>query len=254
MLTSTRVFRPVCRSGSEAGKYGRTMLVCTSVISLLAWLTYSLLIPMWPREKKEDKKKDDDYGDFAKYEKMNDVEWMNQPMETIDKVTEKMMEAGKPPRQVKWGSFVEQRPHLTGLANRALTDFRYFQGELQTILTDRAKMAEIQKMQKTYDATTFDRDAAKNEMGSWIADYFDDAGYRDWEKCAMLYKAMIMSAFPPIDPLDDQKPDYASMPIDQFEDTLMKFLRVMDSHLTVEKTRMRAKVSSKLFTGSMLRR
>ena len=99
-----------------------------------------------------------------------------------------------------------------------------------------------------------DCDEAKLEMGSWIADYFDDAGYRDWEKFSMLYKAMIMSAFPPIDPLDDVKPDYATMPIHEFENALMKFLKVMDTHLTVEKTRMRAKVSTKFFTGLMQRR
>ena len=42
---------------------------------------------------------------------------------------------------------------------------------------------------------------------------------------------MLMTAFPPIDLLDDAKPDYGEMSIDQFEDNLAKVLAIMDEHL-----------------------
>ena len=155
------------------------------------------------------------------------------------------------------------------------------------MLTSRTKMLEIQKMETTKNeyatlaAQTLnahpchpcrianrafdpdcvvrlmpkiDRDQAKAEMGAWIADYFDDAGYQDWEKMSTLYKSMLMNAFPPVDPLDDVKPDYSKMPIDKFEDALMKFLAVMDAHLAIEKNRNLSKIPGKFYAGLMQRR
>ena len=71
---------------------------------------------------------------------------------------------------------------------------------------------------------------------------------------APLYKAMLMNAFPPVDPLDDEKPDYTKMPIDKFEDALMKFLAVMDNHLAIEQKNAYAKLSKGLFQGLLQRR
>ena len=76
------------------------------------------------------------------------------------------------------------------------------------------------------------RDKAKAEMGAWIADYLDDAGnlihdvlgfvrttlvtpetagYLQWETQCNIYKSMIVSAFPPMDPLDKKKVDIKEM-------------------------------------------
>ena len=60
---------------------------------------------------------------------------------------------------------------------------------------------------------------------SWIADYFDDAGYQDWEKASVIYKSMLMSAFPPIDPLDEKKPDYTTMSIEEIEEARSRWMR-----------------------------
>ena len=93
-----------------------------------------------------------------------------------------------------------------------------------------------------------DRNKAKLEMGSWLADYFDDAGYVNWEGQAPIYKAMIMAAFPPIDDLDDVKPDFATMDIDLFQENATKVLRVMDSHLNLEQRRVKGLQSSAMST------
>ena len=93
-----------------------------------------------------------------------------------------------------------------------------------------------------------DRNKAKLEMGSWLADYFDDAGYVNWEVRAPIYKAMIMAAFPPIDDLDDVKPDFATMDIDLFQENATKVLRVMDSHLNLEQRRVKGLQSSAMST------
>ena len=65
---------------------------------------------------------------------------------------------------------------------------------------------------------------------------------------------MLMAAFPPIDSLDDAKPDYGSMPVDQWEDNVTKFLAVMDTHLADERKRARPPVSAKTLLTMMKRR
>ena len=86
---------------------------------------------------------------------------------------------------------------------------------------------EMQEMMKQYGdmMPKVDRVKAKDEMGSWIADYFDDAGYQDWEKASVMYKSMLMSAFPPIDPLDEKKPNYTTMSIEEIEEARSQWMR-----------------------------
>jgi len=244
--------------GTPEGKRGMTMLLITSGISVAAFLTYAVLIPMWPKSVDDaaaKKKKDDHFeSEWETYKAMPDVDYAHLPLQTIDKVTTKMLEKGEQPRMIKWGSYAEERDRLTTMATRSVKDFEYFKGEMNVLLTNRPKMLEMQQWQATMDKSKADRDAAKAAMGAWIADYFDDAGYQDWEKMCPLYKSMIMSAFPPIDPLDDAKPDYANMPIDDFENALMKFLDVLDQHLNVERTKLRAKFSLKFLVGILQRR
>ncbi|CAE7810281.1 unnamed protein product [Symbiodinium sp. CCMP2456] len=89
-------------------------------------------------------------------------------------------------------------------------------------------------------------------MGAWLADYLDDAGYIGWEMHASIYKAMVMTAFPPIDVLDGVKPEFHTMPLETFEDLMTRVLEVMDSHLA-EQRRMRS-LDSGSITGLLRRR
>ena len=217
-------------NGSQEGLRGQNMLLTTSAISGLACIAYGILIPIWPKEKKTGKAakaKEEDYKNFDKYDALTDKEWANLPLETAEKVMEQMIMAGKAPRLVAWGSYAEQRAELGGLQERALKDFQYMGGQIRTILSDRKKMVEMQEMMKQYGdmMPKVDRAKAKDEMGSWIADYFDDAGYQDWEKASVIYKSMLMSAFPPIDPLDEKKPDYTTMSIEEIEEARSQWMR-----------------------------
>ena len=65
---------------------------------------------------------------------------------------------------------------------------------------------------------------------------------------------MFMTAFPPIDPLDEAKPDYGNMPIADFEDNVTKFLSVMDNHLAAEQRRLKPKLSLRSLTTLVKRR
>jgi len=131
------------------------------------------------------------------------------------------------------------------MPQRAVKDFKYINTQMIGMLSDRTKMIEEQENFKKYKdlIPTVDRDKAKAEMGAWIADYFDDAGYVNWETQSQVYKTMLMTAFPPIDPLDDVKPDFGDMPVDQLEDNLAKLMAVMDEHLAASQRRVRVKIS-----------
>merc|ERR1719498_784973 len=104
---------------------------------------------------------------------------------------------------------------------------------MTSMLTNRERMVKEQEMWRAFNdkVPKPNRDAAKLEMGTWIADYLDDAGYVNWETQTQVYKAMFLTAFPPIDDLEGEKPDYGTISIDKWEDVVTKFLFVMDLHL-----------------------
>ncbi|CAE7290263.1 unnamed protein product, partial [Symbiodinium microadriaticum] len=162
-------------------------------------------------------------------------------------------QAGKEPRMIHWGSYAEDRPKLPDHQARAVKDFEYYSQTFVRLLSNRELLAKEKKEMALFAAATsgVDRDRAKNEMGAWLADYLDDAGYIGWEMHASIYKAMIMTAFPPIDALDGVKPEYHTMSLETFEDNMTRVLEVMDSHLA-EQRRLRS-LDSGSITG-LLRR
>ncbi|CAE7584861.1 unnamed protein product [Symbiodinium natans] len=189
---------------------GQEMLVCTSVISLFALLAYAPLVSMMPKRSKEEPL---ELKEMSYYEGLSDKEFSLLPMEIVEEVSSKMIEAGKAPRVVHWGSYSAERTMLPEFQARAVKDFEYYSRECVRMLSNRELLAKEQKEMATFIATTgqVDRERAQKEMGAWLADYLDDAGYISWETQSSIYKAMIMTAFPPIDPLDGVKPEFHNM-------------------------------------------
>lgn len=227
---------------------GQEMLACTATVSFLATVAYAPLICLMP--KPLPRKKPMELKDLQYYEELSDTEWCALPMEIVDQVTAEMLGKGKVPRVVTWGDYAEERPTLHELQGRALKDFEYVHDSMIRLLSNREMLIqEQQNFAKFMDMMPkTDRDKVKHEMGAWIADYFDDAGYVNWETQCQIYKAMIMTAFPPISPLDNVKPDFATMPVDTFEDNMAKVLKVMDSHLATEQRRVKSLGSGPLTT------
>jgi MFS family permease len=228
-------------------RQGREMLACTGAVSFLAICAYLPLLKIMPKKKKEEESMKEESLEF--YQKMSDAEWSQQPLEIVDKVTTKLVEAGQKPRMISWGSYHDERTALSGMRDRAMKDFKYIKNIMLSMLTNREEMLKLQKQQNEMDKMIENsndmkelRNKAKKEMGEWIADYFDDAGYQNWETYAQLYKVMLMAAFPPIDALDEAKPDYGAMPVEQLEDNLVKWLGVFDMHLAIEEERIRPKI------------
>merc|ERR1719262_810408 len=158
-------------------KRGQEMLAATAFVSFLAVLAYVPLVGMLPKPKKEEGE-DKGLQPLNVYEEMTDLEFSQLPMEILDKVTEKMVTEGKAPRMVLWGIYKDERPYLYEMQDRALQDFKYINAAMVEVLTDQAKMKQQQEIFKSMleMMPQVDREQAKNEMGSWIANYFDDAG------------------------------------------------------------------------------
>jgi len=232
---------------------GQEMLVSTAVVSFLAVLAYLPLVGGMPKPQKD---KDLELKELSYYEEMSDDDFRELPLMIVDQVSTKMIEAGKTPRLVTWGDYETERPKLYDLQARASKDFKYFSQTLVRMLSNREVLLKEREAMKVFDKmamTGDDREKAKREMGAWLAEYFDDAGYINWENQAPIYKAMMMTAFPPIDPLDSIKPEYHTMPVETFEEKMTKVLQVMDSHLAIEQRRINS-LDSGLFATLIRRR
>merc|ERR1712232_608948 len=101
---------------------------------------------------------------------------------------QKAAKSGIPPRALSWGTYEAERTMLTGMQARATKDFAYLNDRIVALLTDKDAMIQEQAVMKQLREFMPQRDLeqAKDEMGRWIADYFDDAGYVDWDsQCTM---------------------------------------------------------------------
>jgi len=223
------IFAPVY--DGFGNKRGQEMLAITAGISLLAVLAYTPLMGMLPKPKKEEK--DTDLQEQSVYDAMPDVEYQQLPMEIIERVDMRSMEQKRPPRVIGWGKYEAEYKTLPILQKKAGEDLKYYKDQCTMLLTNAEMMTkEKATFKELMEALPkVDRDTASAEMGAWLADYLDDAGYANWETQCVMFKVMMMNAFPPIDDLDMSKCDYGSMPIECYERMLTKLLNVMDSHL-----------------------
>lgn len=65
-------------------------------------------------------------------------------------------------------------------------------------------------------------------FGEWIASYLDDAGYHSWIRFSFIYKTMIMTAFPPLEDLDNRKGNLDKKTMQEFEQAMITWLEVFD--------------------------
>lgn len=61
----------------------------------------------------------------------------------------RMIEAGKTPRLVSWGSYEQQRAKLYEMQRRAMKDFKDFAEYLVRILSNRELLVQEQKLERT---------------------------------------------------------------------------------------------------------
>ena len=104
------------------------------------------------------------------------------------------------PRRHMWGQYKDDVPEIPGMLERAGKDFEFMRRVTLEMLTDPAKMTEAKDATKMYKDLLYNDpehgiEKERLAMGSWIADYLDDAGYESWfENLALL----IIHWMPPI--------------------------------------------------------
>jgi len=243
---------------------GYEMLACTAAISFVATLTYAPLIYMWPPRKGKTElsyEKDEDGNiNHEHYMKLSDEDYAELPLELHNELNETLLKMDKVPRTVSWGDYSKQqeRWEVNGcsIVENGIRDFTFVRKLLLQILTDREALKQSKELFTKFDDTMPKPDLAKAkaEMGAWIADYFDDAGYLNWETQCNMYKAMIYNAFPPIDPLDNKKANMAEWTLNEYEDNLLKFLEVMDEHLATEERHLKPDFTIETLTTVIKRR
>ena len=214
---------------------GKTTLMITLSVSIIAVIAYIPLIPLAkkPKDEEAEAKK---FRTVEDYLAMSDKELRQMTLEEAAHIGDEMMKRDPPvmPKVMTWGSYSEQREELIGeggLQDRAKADFKFMKTYILDMLTSQEKMDQARvemKMMREWEEQMVDKEAAKIEMGRWMADYLDDAGYDNWSSYPCIYKAMFINAFPPIDPLDDKMVDADTVDL---EALLLGFLGVADQHI-----------------------
>ena len=118
-------------------------------------------------------------------------------------------------------------------ATATLADMKAY---LLASLTSRQRLAEIvTRSAKDREASRerYDLDTERAVMSKWITDYLDDAGYDSWYQYPDVYKMFVMDAFPPLEPLDDERGKRDTT--EAMEKYLLRWMKMLDSHTKLAK-------------------
>eukprot|EP00931_Biecheleriopsis_adriatica_P005665 TRINITY_DN107159_c0_g1_i1.p1 TRINITY_DN107159_c0_g1~~TRINITY_DN107159_c0_g1_i1.p1 ORF type:complete len:680 (-),score=121.35 TRINITY_DN107159_c0_g1_i1:12-2051(-) len=211
-----------------------SMLSC-GCISFFAAILYSNLLWMVPKPAPPPKltvAKED----LEKYRNMTVKEFTRLGAEERDAVMKLMLKDGEAPPANSWIKYQEDLDdkELTQICVKAAADFSYIEKEIYNKMQDQTRMArdfELSKEDRDALDVRVDELAERSNMGNWIADYFNDAGYHSWSWFPNTYKAMIMNAFPPLNHLDGKKPSFQTM--QEYQAFLLAFNRVMKRQVSM---------------------
>ena len=170
------------------------------------------------------------------YSTVGYLEWCALPMSLRMEINKERVAKGLPRVVFPWGSWRTDLEIAAEIHHKAHEELSEFRDEVTRWLTDdeylaRAVARRKERLQKAQEPAEKARvDAQCREMGQWIADYFDDAGYDVWVDAGYLFKSMLMNAFPPLDALDAKKANLESP--DEMRTLTLNFLRVLDLHIS----------------------
>ena len=178
---------------------GLRTLSITIALSLMALVLYIPQLWWQPRVKKSGM---DPYAgkNSADLLALPDKEFAVLPLGLKMQLLEDKLLLGEAPRIVSWGSYEEQLELHEKIKGNAREDLEFLRKDAMESLHDEEACAlhYERAMLRARAEQYVDVSAARNEMGHWIADYLEDAGYTDWASFPNLYKSMIMNVFPPL--------------------------------------------------------
>eukprot|EP00908_Phaeocystis_cordata_P013586 Transcript_24651.p1 GENE.Transcript_24651~~Transcript_24651.p1 ORF type:complete len:469 (+),score=244.23 Transcript_24651:1470-2876(+) len=238
----------------DAARLDEASIICLGICGGVSTLAFVCYVPLGrylpkpppPKPTEDEKVKDGavapepeplkplEYYDHVKWE-----EWSEMPIKRRMEVQQARIAVGMPSVQLSWGTWeadVALAPEILAKAPREL-------GELREVCTewvvDDAKLDKMLELRakcgwNASEEGKAKRDKARADMGKWIADYLDDAGYDNWENVPYIYKAMVMNAFPPIDALDMKRASLTTRC--EMRTGTLAFMKVLDLHIKTAET------------------
>lgn len=242
-------------------KLDRASIVCLGVcggISTLAFLCYLPLPRYLPKPppkpppaggKPTDPNKvapapdDEPSKPLAYYDNVTWQEWSLLSVTQRIKIHTARTTEGMPRVQMPWGAWSDDVDLAPEILSKAPGEMAQLKEVFADSVTDDAKLDYILGMRNKMglgestersDEAKAKREKLRTEMGRWIADYLDDAGYDNWEVAPYVFKAMIMNAFPPIDVLDQRRA--AIRDRSELRTYHLAFMKVLDLHIKTAQT------------------
>jgi len=154
-------------------------------------------------------------------------EWV--PREFLDDLFESRLESGQKFLVIPYRTYEEDKPLLKDFRKMAGEDFKFIVGRMTEYLTrvqDPEYRTAIAKQFKVSQPPDEELEHLKSDLGRWFADYMEDNGYF-MDEVPILYKQMIMRAFPPVNTSGE-------MTADNMEQILINYIRVMKKYLKDE--------------------
>lgn len=173
---------------------------------------------------------------LSHYDDVTWHEWSSLPLRTRFEIQQARAQEGMQRVQLGWSTWHDD-VHLAGeILAKAPSEMSELRENYTEWVTDDDKLEMIMGMRAKMVAgeNKAKREESRAEMGRWFADYLDDAGYDTWEAVPYLYKAMIMNAFPPIDPLDEKRAEIKDCA--ELRTGMLAFMKVLDLHLKTAQT------------------
>lgn len=154
-------------------------------------------------------------------------EWV--PREFLDDLFEARLESGKKFLVIPYNTYEQDKPMLSEFRKRARHDFEVVNQRLEKFLTLVHDPEVCSALIKQFEASTVPEEEMthlKEDLGKWFADYMEDSGYF-MDEVPILYKQMIMDAFPPVNPGGKVTEENA-------EQVIINYIRVIKKYLKQE--------------------
>merc|ERR1712183_186761 len=148
--------------------------------------------------------------------------------EELELLNDERMKRGDPFLLIPYKAYEEDRPHLHEIRRQARSDFRWLRSYFTGLLSDIDTPVDRQMALDQWTAaraTEEQRAKQADGLSQWFADYLIHNGY--WiDDSPILYKQMIMEAFPPLLPENESELTGENM-----EAAGINYIRVLNRYL-----------------------
>jgi hypothetical protein len=153
-------------------------------------------------------------------------EWV--PAKSLHAINIQRVKAGDQFLAIPNRTFEEDKPLLHDVRKNALEDYAFCKSRVTAFVGGSADMGDMETCRQVAEKVKQIRisdeelELLSKGMGSWFADYLVSAGYR-LEESPMMYKQMMMSAFPVINKEQD-------VTAENVEQVLLNYAKVTDGY------------------------